>query len=139
MGKKVVIGIIIAAFAVTIFYMLTAWGIIKFETVEDDMEKEPDFLVTAENLEDGCYYVWHDSVNSLEQDLAGISNLSVFNLCPSGLINWKKQKYIKHTIWFSSSEDDSIPTLYPGDKLVYISSYSVPFEGIEWERYADYG
>lgn len=43
------------------------------------------------------------------------------------------------TVWFSSSEDADIPTLYPGDKLLFVSSTKVPYQGIEWERFSDYG
>jgi hypothetical protein len=72
-------------------------------------------------------------------DLQGTAEETVFRLCPSGEINWSKNTYINHTIWFTSSNDDTIPTFYPGDALLYISSTEVPYKGINWERFADYG
>ena len=96
---------------------------------------------SVDKLEDGCFYVWHNpNARSIEEDLKGVSSMDVFKLCPKGERNWEKDNdHIKHVLWFDSKNDVDIPTLYDGDELLYVSATEVPFEGIEWERYADYG
>ncbi len=138
MGKKLLIGSIILMIILTIIYFVFETGIVKLPTVSQE-EEEPEIFVSVEDLQTEHFYVWHDSQDTLEHDLEGTTENDVFNLCPDGTINWKKNSSISHSIWFSSEEDYTIPTLYPGDELIYISSYDVPNEGIKWERYADYG
>ena len=100
-----------------------------------------DVAVTSvADLKDGCYYIWHnENETDIYKDLNGTVESEVFKLCPTGDINWKKDNFISHTIWFTSDTDIDIPTLYPGDKLLYISSTSVPYEGIQWEHFGDFG
>ena len=138
MGKKILIGFIITMIVLTIVYFVFATGVVKLPTASDE-EVEPEIIVSVEDLQTEHFYIWHDSQDTLEHDLEGTSDEDVFNLCPEGTINWKKNKQVEHSIWFSSEDDYTIPTLYPGDELIYISSYDVPNEGITWERYADYG
>ena len=138
MSKKIFIGICVVMIVVIIVYTLLSSGIVTFETVGEN-EETPASVVSAEDLQDECFYIWHDSHSTLEEDLEGTSEADVFNLCPAGHINWAKRKWIGHTLWFSTDEDYLIPTLYPGDKLIYISMSSVPYDGIEFERFADYG
>lgn len=139
MSKKILVVITIAVVFVTIGYILVAKGIISFPTMGENQET-PQKVLSVNDLEDGCYYVWHNSSGSdIEDDLQGTVNPDVFRICPAGTINWDKNQEIEHTVWFTASEDEEIPTFYPGDRLVYISPTTVPFEGIEWERFADYG
>jgi hypothetical protein len=139
MSKKILIvfSAIIGIFLVA--YLMISMGILNFETVGEDNET-PMSVISVEDLQDGCYYIWHDdNKTDIQDDLKGTAEKTVFSLCPSGEINWTKNTYIDHTIWFTSSNDDDIPTFYPGDALLYISSTTVPYEGISWERFADYG
>lgn len=93
---------------------------------------------STSELSNGNYYVWHSNT-SIEEDLKNGSSSYVFKLCPSGTVNFKKNSLVNHTVWFTSENDVDIPTLYPGDKLLFVSDDDVPYEGISWERYADYG
>lgn len=104
-------------------------------------EEEQRFAMSVEDLEDGCFYVWHNEKQSdIKIALRGAVNTNVFKKCPSGLKNWDNNDAgIGHTIWFDTSNDMDIPVLYPGDELLYISNSSVPHEGVEWERFGDYG
>lgn len=145
--KKVLIIFIGIMVVFTIFYALYSSGVISFETAEDMESNKSDILITIDDLENDRFYVWHDTQYSLEQDLSGTSDPSVFTICPEGTNNWDKNKSVNRTIWFSSGEDEKIPTLYPGDELIYVSQTSVPGESesalengnIKWERFADYG
>lgn len=131
----------------TIFYALYYAGVISFETVADLENEEAAVVISIDDLENDKFYIWHDTEHSLEEDLAGTSDPDVFTICPEGTINWNKNKGAARTIWFPSTEDSHIPTLYPGDELIYVSQTSVPGESssviengnIRWERFADYG
>lgn len=138
MGKKILIAFISLMLLFTIFYALVSTGVIKLKTVGSDNETKKE-AITVENLEDGCYYVWHNPNSNIEADLNGTVGRDVFRICPEGTVNWNDNKNIAHTIWFTSSNDYEIPTLYPGDELIYISKTTAPSDGIKWERYADYG
>ena len=124
--KAILITILIVAIILSVFIYMVLSGQIVFETMGyDDTTVE---VTTDQNeLENGCFYVCSDGE---------------YRLCTLGTRNWDVNKnasvYYKHTIWYLSDEDN-IPVLKPGDKLVYISATTVPFEGIEWERFADYG
>lgn len=138
MGKKIMIGFISVMLIFTFFYVLVSTGVITLETVGSDATTKTE-VMTVEDLEDGCYYVWHNANSDIEDDLNGAVSKDVFKLCPEGTVNWLDNTNISHTIWFKSSNDNEIPTLYPGDQLIYISQTTAPSGGIKWERYADYG
>lgn len=147
MKNKVLLVFIGIMLAFTLFYALYYSGFLSFKTAED-MNTEPiGKMISIDDLQNEKFYIWHDMQNSLEQDLAGTTDPDVFTLCPEGTINWKRNKSAERTIWFSSDEDNQIPTLYPGDELIYVSQTSTPGESasvlengnIEWERFADYG
>jgi hypothetical protein len=110
------------------------------ETVGSD-EATVTKTASVDDLEDGCFYVWHnDQSNDITEDLNHTSSMDVFKLCPSGERNWSKDTTdVNHVLWFDSETDADIPTFYEGDELLYVSSTEIPFEGIQWERYADYG
>lgn len=111
----------------------------KLDTVSK--KKDEKIIKSVEDLEDGCFYVWHnENQPDIKVDLKGTVNENVFRKCPSGLKNWENNDTgICHTIWFDTSNDMEIPVLYPGDELIYISNSSIPHEGIQWERFGDYG
>lgn len=139
MNKKLLIALVVILGICTLGYIFTSTGILKLETAgsEEDVKKT---IISVEDLEDNKYYVWHnDEAKNISSDLKGTVNSDVFKVCPSGDINWSKDSFILHTIWFTSANDSQIPTLYQGDELLYISSTYVPTEGISWERFADYG
>lgn len=139
MNKKLLIALVVILGICTLGYIFTSTGILKLETAgsEEDVKKT---IISVEDLEDNKYYVWHnDEAKNISSDLKGTVNSDVFKVCPSGDINWSKDSFISHTIWFTSANDSQIPTLYQGDELLYISSTYVPTEGISWERFADYG
>jgi hypothetical protein len=133
-SKLVVIGIF---GMIVLVAVLMAFGVIDFSTM--GQKKITSTSAFVDELTDGYFYVWHNAyTNDITSDLENGAYADVFKLCPVGDTNWSKDDFIDHTIWFTSSSDDSIPTLYEGDKLLYISQSSVP-EEIEWERFADYG
>lgn len=137
MKKKIIIAVL---FIVIVIGFLFFYGILSFETYGQNEETLKANVTTIDDLKDGCFYVWHnEAVDDITTDLNGTFAKDVFKLCPEGENNWNKNDMIEHTLWFSSQEDSAIPTLYEGDCLVYISSTTVPFSGIEWERFADYG
>lgn len=145
MKGKLLIALACVAAVVAAFLGLYSAGIINFGTASDlegdgeDME----VLYSIDDLEDNRFYVWHNPNGTLAGDLSGTTDLSVFTLCPVGLVNWNDNDEAHRTVWFNSGDDWQIPTLYPGDSLIYISRTSVPGEAndglIEWERFADYG
>lgn len=142
MKKKGIIIIFFIALPVIILFVLIFSGIIPspFKTLEGEQAKETEEVISVDDLQDNCYYVWHnDNQSDIAKDLRGTTQEGVFKLCPVGLTNWKDNENIRHTIWFDTRNDGDIPTLYTGDELIYISGTDIPYEGIEWERFADYG
>ena len=97
----------------------------------------------AKELTDDQAYVWHgNKTGNITKDLEKPSRQDVFFLCPKGDINFKKEETSEvsehpRSIWISEEEDEKIPTLYPGDHLLYIAK-EMP-EQIVFERFADYG
>lgn len=139
MKKKHLIFFLIVLGIVAFLIVMISTGGISFDTFGQN-EQTKKQASSVDELADGCYYIWHnENSNDIKKDLEGIAASDVFKLCPSGSVNWDSDSFIAHTVWFSSSEDVDIPTLYPGDKLLYVSSTKVPYEGIEWERFSDYG
>lgn len=116
-----IIAVIIVVLVVC--YFLYKQGIITFKAYENN-EEVAGWVTDTNELIDERFYVFDGKT---------------YFLCPKGDINWGKNSFVNHTIWFTSSNDDLIPTFYPGDKLLYISKKNVPFKGLKWERFADYG
>lgn len=142
MNRKIIISFLVIVGAVLILFSLVYCGVITFPTMESLIKngKPVTTVMSINDLKDNCFYVWHDSgTNEITDDLEGTTEAAAFQICPTGTINWKENTNIKHTVWFTSSNDKDIPTIYPGDKLLYISATKVPHEGIQWERFADYG
>lgn len=142
--KKMLIVVSIAIIAVLVIVILILKGVIELPalaTMEGELETETEKVVTSsEDLKEGSFYVWHnENSNNIEKDLAGVTKPDVFKECPAGVKNWEKSEFTTHTLWFSTAEDADIPTLYPGDELIYVNSTKVPYEGIQWEHFADYG
>lgn len=139
MKKKVMILILFIVGLAVLVVMLYWNGIITFDTYSAN-NKTISETSTVDELQNGCYYVWHnDKSDDITGDLEGVADANVFKLCPMGDVNWDDDTFVTHTLWFTSSNDPQIPTLYPGDKLLYISANKIPFEGINWERFSDYG
>lgn len=82
-------------------------------------------------LTDNTYYVVHDGV--YYPILLGYQNEAA-----TDDINIDGQTDVNRMQFFSTSEEENIPTLYKGDKLVYYSTSNV-LDHIEWERYYDMG
>lgn len=136
--RHLIFSLIVLGIVAFIIVMISTGGI-SFETFGEN-EQTQKHVNSVNDLADGCYYIWHDEKNNdITDDLEGVADSDVFKLCPSGSVNWDSDSFIEHTIWFSSTKDEDIPTLHAGDKLLYVSSTNVPYEGIEWERFADYG
>lgn len=144
MNKKLLIILLSIMAAVAIFFVLISSGVIQLDTFSQNKEIKNE-ISRVEDMSASCYYVWHNpDSNDISIDLEGATEdaaikKNVFFLCPTGTINWSKDSFINHTVWFTSDEDVTIPTLYPGDKLLYNSPISIPYQGINWERFADYG
>lgn len=146
MSKKIlfIVSAVIVVIIVAYFFITGGNGegfsLPSLETVGSD-EATVANTGAVDDLEDGCFYVWHNEKTSdIKEDLEHTSSMDVFKLCPGGDRNWKKDTTnVNHVLWFTSANDADIPTLYEGDVLLYVSSTEIPFEGISWERYADYG
>ena len=140
-GLKLLIIVVILGGVTCIGAFLFYKGILtlpEFATLGAEEEEVP--MISIEDLKDGCYYVWHNPESeSIKADLNGTTNMDAFKLCPKGTNNWDDNQWVNHTLWFLSGEDEEIPTYYEGDELIFISATTVPYEGIEWERIADYG
>lgn len=143
--NKLLIALACVAVIAFAFFGLYSAGIISFGTASDlDGDGEDlTIIYSIDDLENNRFYVWHNPDGSLTEDLSGTTDLSVFTVCPIGTVNWGKNEYAHRTIWFNSVDDWEIPTLFPGDSLIYISNTSVPGQDddgkIHWERFADYG
>lgn len=130
LNKKMIIPIGIIAM-VLVFLILMYTGILEAPTTLEGEKKNTDISVSdASKLKDDHFYVYHDGE---------------FFLCPEGDKNWKKNNTTyAHALWFTSDNDMNIPTLYPGDKLVYVSSEKIPYDATyicEWYTgtyYQDY-
>lgn len=123
MKKKYIILILVVAAIITFIAFAASGGLPTINNMGEDTTGNK--ITDASKLQDGCYYVYHEDA---------------FYLCPVGDKNWsKKDTTYAHTLWFTSDNDKDIPTLYPGDQLIYVSSTDVPYSGIAWEHYADYG
>lgn len=139
MKKKTLIFSLIVIGIIALAIVFISTGVITFDTFGQNNQTIAE-ASSVEQLSNGCYYVWHnDETDDIRNDLEGASGQNVFKLCPSGAVNWSDDSFVNHTIWFTSTNDADIPTLYENDKLLYISSTYVPYEGISWERFADYG
>ena len=147
MSKKVVLIITVVIVAVIVIYLLVTRNnnenslLPTLETIGVDSSTITK-TGSVDEHEDGCFYVWHnEKSDDITSDLGSAVSMDVFRLCPSGEKNWEKDKgtNVNHVLWFTSENDKEIPTLYKGDQLLYVSSTEIPFEGISWERYADYG
>lgn len=136
--KKLYFLLIVVGIVIFIVIMIVTGGI-TLETFSQNNQTK-SVTSTVDDLGDNCYYVWHNpKTNDITKDLTQPAETDVFKLCPSGIVNWGKDSLVPHTVWFTGDMDQDIPTLYPGDKLLYVSSNYVPYNGIEWERFADYG
>lgn len=136
--KKLYFILIVVGIVIFIVIMIVTGGI-TLETFSQNNQTK-SVTSTVDDLGDNCYYVWHNpKTNDITKDLTQPAETDVFKLCPSGIVNWGKDSLVTHTVWFTGDMDQDIPTLYPGDKLLYVSSNYVPYNGIEWERFADYG
>ena len=148
MKKKIIILsiVVVVVIIVAIFFFLIKNGQISvFTATAKETEDENAALVSVEDLEQNTFYIWHDeSATSITTAIDGEVNNEVFKKCVSGTKNWDESTSSSvdkevHTLWLSSENDEDIPTYYPGDELIYISSTDVPYDGINWERFADYG
>ena len=140
MSKKVVFGIIIVILIGIGFFVYINWDNL-FPVAEETIDDTQISISSVEELEDSCYYVFHtDGKDFNKIDFNAIHSQNSFSLCPSFDQNWNdNNSYNQHVIWTDIYNDVDIPTLYEGDLLLYISSTEVPFEGIKWERFGEYG
>lgn len=137
--KKLLIILLLVVFAILALVILIKRGVITFSTMEDETETEK-IITSVDELKPGCFYVWHnEDSNNIEKDLNGVTKADIFKLCPQGVKNWEDTDFVSHTLWFTTDEDGDIPTFYPGDVLIYINPTKVPYDGIHWEHFADYG
>lgn len=138
MKKRLFIVLFIVLFFIVTVVILFQLNIISFDTFAGN--KIITEASSVETLSNGYFYIWHNPNNKdISSDLNDPGEEPVFFLCPEGDKNWDKNSFFDHILWFSSDNDYTIPTLYPGDKLLYISDSSVPYKGISWERFCDYG
>lgn len=141
----IIIGIIILAIFLGLFAAIQTGHLsTDFGATFTEEGKEPT-VQTIDSLDDGSFYIWHDDkVNDIKKDIENPEVSCKYQLLPSGTVNWTDgddydPSATTNAVWFSSSNDKDIPTLYPGDELIYISSTDVPYEGLSIQRFADYG
>lgn len=141
MNKRTLIILLIVMGIAAILMVMFATGVIKLPTMEAlHNEQEQQEVLSVDDLQDNSYYVWHNPQGKkIKKDLSGTTNPDVFKIVPKGTVNWNDKTSTQHVIWFSSKNDSEIPTLYPGDVLIFVSPTTIPFDGITWERFADYG
>lgn len=137
-----IVGIIVAVIIV-IVVICNIFGINLFATLSGESAGKPTSFSSVNDLESGKAYVWHHVDGSIEDDLNSDSDMFIFFTCIKGDYNFKnkeKEEAIEYprSIWVSSDEDDTIPTVTKDDLLIYVSSTEVP-DGILFERFADYG
>lgn len=139
----ILVGIIGAVLVVTVV-ICSIFGINLFATLSGESAGKPTSFSNVNDLESGKAYVWHHEGGSIEEDLKVASaDESIFFSCIKGNYNFKKKEMEEaieypRSIWVSSDEDDTIPTVTSKDLLIYVSSTEVP-DGILFERFADYG
>lgn len=137
----VLIGITVVIVAV--IFGLNLLGFNTFQTLSGMTEGKGTSFNSVNQLESGKAYVWHHDGGNIEDDLDGFAEKDVFFTCITGDYNFKnkeKEEELDYprSIWVSSDEDESIPTVSEGDYLIYVSDTEVP-DGILFERFADYG
>jgi len=132
--------VLFALVGIVVFgFILVRYDVISFETLLGQTKTVTE-ASSVDELTSGYYYIWHNpDSNNIFDDLSEPGDNIIFTLCPSGDVNWDRDVYVNHMIWFTSANDYSIPTLYPGDKLLYVSDRSIPYKGITWNRFCDYG
>lgn len=139
MKKKRLYFFLIVVGIVVFIIVMIATGKITLDTFSQNNQTQ-SAASSVDDLVDNCYYVWHNpKTDDITKDLTYTADTDVFRLCPVGTVNWGKDSFVTHTVWFTGNSDKNIPTLSSGDKLLYVSSNNVPYMGIEWERFADYG
>lgn len=139
MKKKRLYFFLIVVGIVVFIIVMIATGKITLDTFSQNNQTQ-SAASSVDDLVDNCYYVWHNpKTDDITKDLTYTADTDVFRLCPAGTVNWGKDSFVTHTVWFTGNSDKNIPTLSSGDKLLYVSSNNVPYMGIEWERFADYG
>ena len=134
---------IISAVIVIVAVVCSILGINLFATLSGESAGKPTSFSNINDLESGKAYVWHHEGGNIETDLKSDSDKSIFFSCIKGNYNFKKKEMEEaleypRSIWVSSDEDDTIPTVTSDDLLIYVSSTEVP-DGILFERFADYG
>ena len=138
----VVVGVIVVAI-IAIVVGSQIFGINLFATLSGESAKASTSFSDVNELSSGKAYVWHHEGGNIEEDLKSKADKSVFFSCIKGDYNFKNKELeedVEHprSIWISSDEDDSIPTVTKDDLLIYVSNTAVP-DGIIFERLADYG
>ncbi|MDD3138851.1 MAG: hypothetical protein PHX08_07765 [Lachnospiraceae bacterium] len=134
---------IVTAVVIAIIVGNKIFSIDLFATLMGESKGAVTNFCNVNELESGKAYVWHHEGGDIKEDLSSACEKPVFFTCIKGDYNFKNQEMeeaIEHprSIWVSSKEDDSIPTVTKDDLLIYVSSTEVP-DGILFERFADYG
>ena len=139
MKKKFLIVVAALVILVVTFILLVKFDVVSFDSFLS-RNKTVTESSSVESLTKGYYYIWHNpNSNNINDDLENPGEDIVFNLCPAGVPNWDKHTFVDHILWFNTEDDVTIPTLYPGDKLLYLSDTTIPYKGISWERFKDFG
>lgn len=138
MKKKTLIFLLIVIGIIAILFTFTKTGLISFDTFSQN-NQTATVATQEDQLTNGCYYIWHNPNNEKKSNDLESSPNGIYVLCPKGARNWDDDSFISHTLWFTSSNDEYIPTLYPGDKLIYVSPTGFSYQGFKWEHFADYG
>lgn len=132
---KIIIVIATVAVLITGVYIFLHLDQFDFSTVKQEEAKD---VANVDELEVNHFYIWHNPGNVELKDVINKKD-NEFIILPEADINWSENEDVAHTIWFTSENDSTIPTFYAGDELIYISDTNIPFEGINWERFAEEG
>ena len=151
MYKKVkttlIIGGIAIFFAMTIalvyFYFVNrSKNELTYDSYKDNKNMEVQELITERHnlseLRSGNFYIWQDPGGTNYKVLASRENVNVFKILSNADNNFDYGN-VPHVFWYNTKNDIHIPTMYEDDVLIYVNNASIPYMGINWQRFADYG
>ena len=102
---------------------------------------EETYITVKHNLSElysGNYYIWTNPGGTDYENLALRQDVNEFKILSAADNNFDANN-TTHVFWYNSKNDGYIPTMYEDDVLIYTSNKSIPYAGINWQRFADYG
>lgn len=134
---KRLICIILAA---TICMSITGCSVVRKDLLNEDITSKTA-TCNSKELYDGQFYVWHDEQQSnIEKDInCDQSKFKDYNYNIFRPVYMDENKLEdEEVIMVLDENDEKIPTLHPGDKLVYYSTSKIPLT-LNFAKYYDHG